>query len=714
MSGRRVALLVVTSAYADPAFRRLRAPGDDATALAKVLRNPEIGDYKVRVLRDKPSHGVRLAVEELFAEADRDDLILLYVSGHGVKDEAGHLHFVTADTRRNRLASTGVPAQFVRECIDRSRARRVVVWLDCCYAGAFPSGMIPKATGTVDVVSQVDARTGRGCAVMTAATAIQFAYESGPGDTVTGAARPSIFTAAIVDGLRTGDADLDDDGQVGTAELYDYVYQRVKATTPDQTPTRNDLVAGELYVATSSRGIRLHPTLRLDFGPALRSRHLAVRLRAVEALHDLATTGHPHAKDALGQLQASPDPDLARAAKFDLNRVPSTQPGPLWRTSSPQRRTGASTVGILALFLTFVIVATTITGSSRMPSSRPTNTSRPSTTAASDACPSSSTVLTWAGSDLQQVAMDVLAKAYGAICPDVQLSHRSTTSDAGKAAFLGGVVDIAGVDEPLSREDHAKAVKRCEGTEVWHIPLGFAQVVIQNTTGYPKLTLTPQLIAKIFSGTIVRWDDPLIAKLNPPRPFIPWGPIPKPESEPITVYYPDGESALTDFFQRYLARWSSEAWTLGTGTTFKGKVGHSLSEQWTNPQFSGHSRGDITFSRRTWPGWDGYFAAIDSGAGAVLPTLDNLNAAVKDLKITGAGNDLVLEPIGGNPHAYPLLQVMYETLCGKGNSTDVAKAVKTFLSFAATAGQPILAENGYVPLPQELQHRVLNTINAIG
>ena len=36
-TGRRLALLVATSAYSDPDLRQLRAPGHDATELAEVL-----------------------------------------------------------------------------------------------------------------------------------------------------------------------------------------------------------------------------------------------------------------------------------------------------------------------------------------------------------------------------------------------------------------------------------------------------------------------------------------------------------------------------------------------------------------------------------------------------------------------------------------------------------------------------------------------------
>lgn len=197
MAGSRVALLVATDVYTDPALKRLRAPRHDATALATVLADPEIGGYQVETLVNQPCNEIRIRVDELFAEAARNDLVLFYISGHGIKDEVGRLHFASTDTQRSRLASTAVHSEWIRGLIDNSRARQTVVWLDCCYGGAFPTGMVLKADETVDVVPQLTAH-GQGIAVMTASTHLQFAFE--PGNRVRDAAPRSVFTDAIVAG----------------------------------------------------------------------------------------------------------------------------------------------------------------------------------------------------------------------------------------------------------------------------------------------------------------------------------------------------------------------------------------------------------------------------------------------------------------------------------------------------------------------------------
>ena len=54
--GRRLALLMATSAYSDPDLRQLRAPGRDASDLANVLRDPRIGGFCPVAVEYRPDY----------------------------------------------------------------------------------------------------------------------------------------------------------------------------------------------------------------------------------------------------------------------------------------------------------------------------------------------------------------------------------------------------------------------------------------------------------------------------------------------------------------------------------------------------------------------------------------------------------------------------------------------------------------------------------
>jgi hypothetical protein len=78
-----------------------------------------------------------------------------------VKDEDGELYFAMADTRLRRLGATAVAADFVNRRMSRTRSRRVVLLLDCCYAGAFERGMRARAGEDVGIGSQFGGRAER-------------------------------------------------------------------------------------------------------------------------------------------------------------------------------------------------------------------------------------------------------------------------------------------------------------------------------------------------------------------------------------------------------------------------------------------------------------------------------------------------------------------------------------------------------------------------
>jgi DNA-binding beta-propeller fold protein YncE len=296
VTGQRSALIVASDDYTDPGLKRLRAPASDAQALSAVLRDPGIGGFDVRTLLNEPAHQVNLALEEFFADRQASDLLLVHFSCHGVKDEDGELYFATANTLLHRLRATAVAAEFVNRLMNRSRSQRVVLLLDCCYAGAFEHGMTPRAGNDMGIGSQFGSRVitagGRGRAVITASSAMEYAFE---GDELAdaSASAPSVFTSALVRGLETGDADLDQDGLVTLDELYDYIYETVRAATPNQTPGKWTFgVQGELVIARRARPVTAPAPLPPELQEAADSPLAAVRAAAVQELSRVLAGSH--------------------------------------------------------------------------------------------------------------------------------------------------------------------------------------------------------------------------------------------------------------------------------------------------------------------------------------------------------------------------------------------------------------------------------------
>jgi hypothetical protein len=318
--GKRLALLIASWEYQDPAFSKLRAPGQDAERLARVLSDPEIGGFEVRTSLNQPAHAVGLAIEDIFSERGRDDLLLLYFSCHGVKHQSGRLYFATSTTRRDRLAATAVSSEFVKEQIDHSPCRRVLVLLDCCYSGAFTRGLTAKSDQRVDLTEPFD---GRGRVVLTASSSTEYAFE---GERLTTEnPEPSIFTSALIEGLETGAADRDQDGRISADELYEYVFDHVRERTPYQTPTKAvSSVQGKLYVARNHQPVR-PPELPTELRQAIANPLPSIREAAISHLQEL-TQGSDDTMAALARqtLQQLTDDDSRRVSTAATNALKAT------------------------------------------------------------------------------------------------------------------------------------------------------------------------------------------------------------------------------------------------------------------------------------------------------------------------------------------------------------------------------------------------------
>ena len=48
----------------------------------------------------------------------------------------------------------------------------------------------------------------------------------------------SVFTGALVEGIRSRDADSDRDGRISAGEPYEHVHDQVQRRTPNQTPSK--------------------------------------------------------------------------------------------------------------------------------------------------------------------------------------------------------------------------------------------------------------------------------------------------------------------------------------------------------------------------------------------------------------------------------------------------------------------------------------------
>ncbi len=228
----KVALLIGVGNYEHPdAVKPLVSAPKDVAAMQRILLNAQMGEFsEVIPLIDPDPMQMQDAIETLYRDRAKDDLVLLFFSGHGLKDDSGKLYFSTRVTRKTPkgelVKSTAVPARFVQEIMGNSRSRRQVMILDCCFSGAFDPALNAKDDGSLDVQGQLGAE---GRVVLTSSSSTQYSFEQQGSEL-------SIYTRFLVEGIETGAADRDNDGKVSVRELHEYATQKVQETAPTMNP----------------------------------------------------------------------------------------------------------------------------------------------------------------------------------------------------------------------------------------------------------------------------------------------------------------------------------------------------------------------------------------------------------------------------------------------------------------------------------------------
>lgn len=314
------------------------------------------------------------------------------------------------------------------------------------------------------------------------------------------------------------------------------------------------------------------------------------------------------------------------------------------------------------------------------------------------------------GSTAQANAITVFNQVWGQYCPGKGLAYNPTGSGAGREQFIAGHVDFAGADSPLVAEQIGPAASRCGGNPAWDLPLVFGPIALAyNLPGNPALVVSSDAVAKIFTGKITTWNDPILVGLNPG--------VALPDTK-ITPIYRSDSSGTTDNVQKYLTTAAPQSWAKGVGTEFQGGVGEGAAKSSGVIQAVQTTAGAIGYVQKGFADQAGMsYAKIATRGGVVPLTNDTAGNAIKAAKFLGEGNDLLLDlnAMYGSqePGVYPLVLVTYEIVCSKGYDAETAGAIKSFLSVAATSGQAELSSAGYIPLPDRVKERLVAAINAL-
>ncbi|MFN5595239.1 MAG: caspase, EACC1-associated type [Aphanizomenon sp.] len=222
---KKTALLIGVSEYGEN-IPPLSSPLHDVEAMERVLKNPNLGNFtEVEKLLNPNSEAMKIAILNLFKNAEKGDLLLFFFSGHGMINDDNHLYLATCNTAKDNFEATAVDGNFIQAQSRNCYSKRQVLILDACYSGAFANGWHTKSIG-VDIKKQLGAE---GRVVMTSSGATQTSFTQ-KGATL------SLYTQYLVEGIETGAADNDSDGKIHIQELHAYAKAKVQAVKPNMKP----------------------------------------------------------------------------------------------------------------------------------------------------------------------------------------------------------------------------------------------------------------------------------------------------------------------------------------------------------------------------------------------------------------------------------------------------------------------------------------------
>jgi len=313
------------------------------------------------------------------------------------------------------------------------------------------------------------------------------------------------------------------------------------------------------------------------------------------------------------------------------------------------------------------------------------------------------------GSSAQEKAQQAWGAGFQTANPDVTINYTATDSGAGRKGFLDGSLDFAGSDGALSTEELASSTARCFGGAGIDLPVYISPIAVAfNLTGVTTLNLTPDVVAKIFSGAITKWDDPAITALNTGAKL----------SGAITVVYRSDDSGTSKNFQDYLSKAAPTVWTSKVSNTWPVAVGQGANGTSGVVQTIQAATGTIGYADASAVGSLGK-VSLGVGSAFVAPTAD---AAAKTVDASPrddprAKGDLVIkvDRTTTAAGAYPAILVSYLLACTTYDKQATVDLVKGYASYVASAeGQKQAATAaGSAPISDALRTDVLAAIDAI-
>jgi phosphate transport system substrate-binding protein len=276
------------------------------------------------------------------------------------------------------------------------------------------------------------------------------------------------------------------------------------------------------------------------------------------------------------------------------------------------------------------------------------------------------------------------------------VAYQRIGSGGGISSLRSGVVDFAVSDAPMTPAE----LKRLGFVQFPLVVGGVVPVVNLDGVASGQLRLSGAVLADIFLGKLTKWNDPIIARLNPDIRL----PV-----APIIVAHRVDASGTTFNWTNFLSKVSAD---------WRDKVGEGLSVSWPVGVGGKGNAGVAAFVKQT-PNAIGYvdfgdarrsqlaYTLVQNRAGRyTTPGPTTFEAATAGADWSSARAFDVVITDSAEEDAWPVAATSFALMYAVPRIPSRTRAGVDFFRWGLTEGRRQAAELGYVPLPPAVVSQV--------
>jgi len=276
------------------------------------------------------------------------------------------------------------------------------------------------------------------------------------------------------------------------------------------------------------------------------------------------------------------------------------------------------------------------------------------------------------------------------------MNYQSIGSGGGIKQITAKTVDFGASDMPMKADD----LRKNGLVQFPAIMGGVVPVYKLEGIGPGQLKFTGALLADIYLGKVAKWNDPVIAKLNPGV---------KLPTENISVVHRSDGSGTTFLWSNYLSKASPD---------FKTAVGEGTSVKWPTGVGGKGNEGVASYVQKI-NGAIGYveyayakqnklpYGQVQNKAGKfVAPDDGTFKAAAAGADWNSVpGMGVVLTDQAGDK-AWPITGASFILIHAKQEKPEAGREVLKFFEWSFKNGQGMASDLDYVPMPEPVVKQI--------